>query len=212
MVMQTKNTKSNISHSRSCNIFPSHSRRKELAVSYSLSEHYPISASLKSGEIILITDEEKYLIEYPLLSEIPLSMSGKSMFAIPIFLSATPVAAFGVFCKTNSSLHNVDLDFLKAISDIFAFSVYGARDFSSGDRKIEINIPHLVPNDFEDLSPRQVLISRLISEGRTNHDISELIGYSESTVRQEIMKIFVLTNSSSRRQVGEHYQNSNKNK
>lgn len=185
---------------------------EELATSYSINDHYPISDSLKSGEIILLTDSEKYLEEYPLLREISLPLNGKSIFAIPILLSATPVAAFGIFCNSNSKLEDSDFDFLRAISDIFSFSVYGARDFSAVNRKIENDIPHLKANDSEDLSPRQVLISRLISEGRTNHDISELIGYSESTVRQEIMKVFVLTNSSSRRQVGEHYQARQKGK
>jgi DNA-binding NarL/FixJ family response regulator len=116
------------------------------------------------------------------------------------------VAAFAIFYKADRALHDVDLDFLTAVADIFSLAVHASRDFNSVTRKVELDIPHLAANDSEDLTPRQVLISRLISEGRTNHDISELIGYSESTVRQEIMKVFVLTNSKSRGKVGEHCQ------
>jgi DNA-binding NarL/FixJ family response regulator len=40
------------------------------------------------------------------------------------------------------------------------------------------------------LSQRQDLILRMISEGRTNLAISEILKYSESTIRQETIKIF----------------------
>jgi DNA-binding CsgD family transcriptional regulator len=185
--------------------------QNEIAATYSLNHHLPISESIKSGEIILITEDQKFIEEYPLLTNFPILLHGKSLFAVPISLSATPVAAFAIFCKADPALHNVDLDFLTAVADIFALSVYASRDFNSVARKVELDIPHLAANDPEDLTPRQVLISRLISEGRTNHDISELIGYSESTVRQEIMKVFVLTHSTSRREVGEHYRSTHKN-
>ena len=40
------------------------------------------------------------------------------------------------------------------------------------------------------LTERQLVILRLISEERTNQSISHFLGYSESTIRQEIMRIF----------------------
>jgi DNA-binding CsgD family transcriptional regulator len=188
----------------------SESSSNELSDRYSLSDHYPVSVAIKSGTIVFIPSLEDSVQEYPLLTKYPALLDNNSFFAVPISLSATPVAAFVITCKRDSALHNVDLDFLTAVADIFALSVYTSRDFNSFARKVELDIPHLDPNDSEGLTPRQVLISRLISEGRTNHDISELIGFSESTVRQEIMKLFLLTNSKSRHEVGEHYQRRHK--
>jgi DNA-binding NarL/FixJ family response regulator len=40
------------------------------------------------------------------------------------------------------------------------------------------------------LSQRQDLILRMISEGRTNLAIGEILQYSESTIRQETIRIF----------------------
>jgi DNA-binding NarL/FixJ family response regulator len=40
------------------------------------------------------------------------------------------------------------------------------------------------------LSQRQGLILRMISEGRTNLAIGEMLKYSESTIRQETIRIF----------------------
>ena len=42
----------------------------------------------------------------------------------------------------------------------------------------------------EPLTERQELILKMIAEGRTNSDISDLLGYSESTIRQETIKIY----------------------
>ena len=180
--------------------------QSEMVSTYSLSEKYPIADSIRFGKIIFIDSDQELQNSYPLLANFPSLMAGNSLICVPISLSATPIGAFAIFCENATKITRDDLSFLEVISDIFSLSVYGPRDFHSGDRKIEINTPHLENLDGGGLSPRQLLISRLIAEGRTNHDISELIGYSESTVRQEIMKIFVLTNSTSRRQVGEHYQ------
>ena len=41
-----------------------------------------------------------------------------------------------------------------------------------------------------ELTPRQQLILQMISEGRTNIGIGEMLKYSESTIRQETIKIF----------------------
>ena len=46
------------------------------------------------------------------------------------------------------------------------------------------------PKAIHRLSERQELILKLMSEGRTNFSISELLGYSESTIRQETIKIY----------------------
>jgi DNA-binding NarL/FixJ family response regulator len=48
------------------------------------------------------------------------------------------------------------------------------------------------------ISDRQLLILRMMSEGRTNIAISELLGYSESTIRQETIKIFAKLECSGR--------------
>ena len=50
--------------------------------------------------------------------------------------------------------------------------------------------PSGVGSAANELTERQQVILRLISEDRTNLVIGELLGYSESTIRQETIKIF----------------------
>lgn len=48
------------------------------------------------------------------------------------------------------------------------------------------------------MTERQELILKLISEGRTNGDIADVLGYSESLIRQETIRIYALLGCSGR--------------
>lgn len=61
-----------------------------------------------------------------------------------------------------------------------------------------------------DLTSRQKVILGLVSEDRTNASIGESLGYSESTIRQEIMRIFAKLGCSTRKQAADIYRSWNK--
>ena len=46
----------------------------------------------------------------------------------------------------------------------------------------------------------------MMSERRTNTNIGELLGYSESTIRQETIRIFALLNCRGREEASEIYR------
>jgi DNA-binding CsgD family transcriptional regulator len=48
------------------------------------------------------------------------------------------------------------------------------------------------------LTERQELILKLMAEGRTNHDIADVLGYSESLIRQETIRIYAILGCSGR--------------
>lgn len=58
------------------------------------------------------------------------------------------------------------------------------------------------------LSERQLLILKLISEGRTNADIADVLGYSESLIRQETIKIYSFLDCSGRSEATSIFLNS----
>ena len=45
----------------------------------------------------------------------------------------------------------------------------------------------------------------MMSEGRTNTSIGEILGYSESTIRQETIKIFATLGCNGRREASQLY-------
>lgn len=58
------------------------------------------------------------------------------------------------------------------------------------------------------LSERQNVILRLISEGRTNGDIAEILGYSESLIRQETIRIYAFLGCSGRQEAAKIFRTS----
>lgn len=66
--------------------------------------------------------------------------------------------------------------------------------------------PSRVQSFDHDLTERQQIILRLISENRTNLAISEILGYSESTIRQETISIFANLNCAGRKEASKIYR------
>lgn len=60
--------------------------------------------------------------------------------------------------------------------------------------------------DSSRLSDRQELILKMISEGRTNGDIADVLGYSESLIRQETIRIYALLGCSGRSEAASIYR------
>ena len=87
--------------------------------------------------------------------------------------------------------------------------MYTFRQDSRTDRAMKIQRKqsplHLQSADTE-LSERQQVILRLISENRTNLVIGELLGYSESTIRQETISIFAKLNCTGRKEASKIYR------
>jgi len=62
------------------------------------------------------------------------------------------------------------------------------------------------PSEYEKpLTERQNLILKLIAEGRTNAAIADVLGYSESLIRQETIKIYAKLGCSGRNEAAQIY-------
>ena len=64
--------------------------------------------------------------------------------------------------------------------------------------KVKNSVIALADDEPEDLTDRQMLILKMISEGRTNATIADVLGYSESLIRQETIKIYAKLHCSGR--------------
>ena len=58
---------------------------------------------------------------------------------------------------------------------------------------------------FRALSPRQILILKLMKDEYTNQNIADQLGYSESTIRQETIKIYSILGVDGRKNAIEFY-------
>ena len=126
-----------------------------------------------------------------MLSNLPYPSDEAALITFPIERSKTPVAVCAVFFESKVSLSDEINLFIESIANLLSLYLFSpayrqqvGNDFSTGDvigNQSQRGLP---------LSQRQNLILRMISEGRTNLAIGEMLKYSESTIRQETIKIF----------------------
>jgi len=159
---------------------------------YDVNDKYPITDAITERKTSWITTLPQWPEEYPKLKDLPYDSGEKTFICFPIEKSGSPVAVLGIFCKPVIQ-PDVETDaFLKAMGHLLSLYIY------------QNNKAQILPPSFSQVSParkvdvaittplteRQFLILRMVSEGRTNLAISEYLGYSASTIRQETIKIY----------------------
>ena len=106
--------------------------------------------------------------------------------SVPLELRGSTSGVFTLFINSKSKkIAEVEL-FIAAIAQIFY--LYSVENHSEGTSS---EAPESgTTKKIESLTQRQLLILELMADGKTNATISNALGYSESTVRQETIKIF----------------------
>jgi DNA-binding CsgD family transcriptional regulator len=173
---------------------------------HDLKEELPITDCIKNRKIVWITTLPNWPEEYAQLANENYDSGEKTFICFPIEKCGTPVAALGIFCK--SVIHpDAEIDaFLRAIGNLFALHVYRSIDSPLEQRHLETK--DTIQNSRitnSTLTERQELILRMMSEDRTNLNIGELLGYSESTIRQESIRIYAVLNCNGREDASRIY-------
>jgi DNA-binding CsgD family transcriptional regulator len=175
-----------------------------------LENRTPWADAIRHGKVVIVNTLPEWGPDYPLAKNFPVSSGAKSAITLPIYVSGTPIAAIHIMSK-RVLLPNVELEsFLKTLSSVF--SMYFYRNVLSSPDEIDDLQPKNQSRNSDahgnslELTERQLVILRLISEERTNLSISQFLGYSESTVRQEIMKIFDKLGCTHRHEAGAIYK------
>jgi DNA-binding CsgD family transcriptional regulator len=176
-----------------------------------LSDANPIAEVLRFGKISCIQNSPQWPSEYIDLNELKFTQKEITIICFPIEKFGSPGACITLF---SSALiyPNVELkSFLRAVSSLLSLYLYKDdledRIRNAADKIFQTRFgrPKL-DNAPTALSDRQMLILRLVSKGFTNIQIAEQIGYSESTVRQETVRIFAILVCSNRIEAGQIYR------
>ena len=103
----------------------------------------------------------------------------------------TPVAVVGFYALEVIEVDSEIDSFLGTIANSLSLYLYAGKEIVETTNN-RINRSTMLNYERRDksLTERQLLILKLISDNRTNISISELLGYSESTIRQETIKIY----------------------
>lgn len=173
----------------------------------SIFDKYPITDALRHRKTIWINTLPDWGDDYPLLKETEFPSTEKTFICMNIEKCDTPVGVLGMFC---SPVIQVDAEidaFLGAIGNLLSLYMYRIIDSAPNMKSIKSKTTigeFSVVN--QKLTERQMLILRMIADNRTNILISELLGYSESTIRQETIKIYAKLGCNGREEAARIYR------
>lgn len=146
---------------------------------------YPATRALREGEVLidLISDVPQ---KYAAARRAGGSWEGTgarladgTAITVPITSSGLPVGAYVVLCASVRDWEPIDVAAFEAVGQ--ALGMWLTHPDSG-----------LPVDDLADppaLTSRQVVILSLVAEDRSNAEIAEMLGYSESTVKQEVQRI-----------------------
>lgn len=174
----------------------------------SVFDKYPITDAMRTRKTVWINTLPEWGQEYPLLKSCEFPGTERTFLCLPIEKYGTPVAVVGIFASPVIEVDGGIDAFLGAIANLLSLYLYKedhlvSSENSSREKSIALNTrqtDHV-------LTERQMLILKLISENRTNIVISERLGYSESTIRQETIKIYAKLGCNGREEASEIYRN-----
>ena len=124
------------------------------------------------------------------MKDYPLNPELKTFINIPMQVEGHPIACIGLSSRADVKRTAELSSFLTAISGMTGLYAQNLPEFkgarqSGTSRRV--------------LSRRQNNILNLIREKLTNREIGEELGYSESTIRQETMRIYEILSVDNRR-------------
>lgn len=178
---------------------------------FAISERTPFTDAIRENRIIWIDSLPTWPKQYGNMSRLQLPKDLKTMICCPIDVGGLPIGSLTAFSHAKLEFEEATAQYLEAISLILSNAIRNqtqSRKKSSRDRDELSKTENFSfdPSEYEKpLTERQNLILKLIAEGRTNAAIADVLGYSESLIRQETIKIYAKLGCSGRNEAAQIY-------
>ncbi|PHX75489.1 MAG: hypothetical protein CK545_04800 [Actinobacteria bacterium] len=159
-------------------------------------DRVPMAVAAQSCSIV-VANEEHITKVYKDLVDRRNSRIGRSIIDVPILKGGVCIGVMGIVFAGDIPSDDSFLPFLRSLASCIVFAIDDNR------RKISMKRtegPHV------ELTERQKKILEMMVEGLTNSVIAQHLGFSESLIRQETVKIYRNLNVSNRREAGVAYQ------
>jgi DNA-binding CsgD family transcriptional regulator len=158
---------------------------------FEIENELPVTECIRNQKIIWLTGQEEWETQYPEMKNYPLQPELRTFINVPLQVEGHPIAALGLSSRAEVKRSAELTSFLSAVSGITGLYAQNLPEFKSArpggiSRRV--------------LSRRQNNILNLMREKLTNREIGDELGYSESTIRQETMRIYQILNVDNRRQ------------
>jgi DNA-binding CsgD family transcriptional regulator len=159
----------------------------------------PVTDALNERRTVWVDSLPQWPEEYPRLSKVDFEYPVRTFIVAPILRLNNTVACIGLFSKIDI-LPDEGIDLLlETIAHLISLHIF--RQNRERRKQGSKNI--------SSLTDRQVQILAHIANRMTNIEIAEIMGYSESTIRQETIRIFDKLEGSGRNEARTYF-NANK--
>lgn len=167
----------------------------------SIWEPRAVTNSIRENRFVEVNSRDEYVLDYD--PKNALDVPGNGFVAIPLRRGERPLGGLGIAFAGRLQDMPVNADTWKVVqlaAEVLASGFWSNRTKPgnslvtaplTGEQKLEIH---------DQLSRRQLTILRMISDGLTNKQIASELRVSESTVKQEAVKIFRILQVSTRGQ------------
>lgn len=155
----------------------------------SLEETLPGTDAIKEDRLVWLSDQDDWEEAYPVLSQYPGDHTMHTLVNAPLYTRSSPCGVLGVMCNEVTRPTTENIAFIDIIAGLVSLHL---SKFYSKQQSLEDRGAYL--------TKRQITILEMISQQMTNMQIARELGYSESTIRHETMRIYELLQASGRRE------------
>jgi DNA-binding CsgD family transcriptional regulator len=158
---------------------------------FDINSELPLAECVRNRDIIWLTGRDEWESQYPNMKDYPLNQDLKTFINLPLQVEGHPIACLGLSSRSEINRNAELSSYLITVSGMVGLYAQNLPEFR-GARKAGISR--------QVLSRRQNNILNLIREKLTNREIGDELGYSESTIRQETMRIYEILSVANRRE------------
>jgi DNA-binding CsgD family transcriptional regulator len=154
-----------------------------------ISHEVPSSDAVREDRMVWISSKEDWEAFYPQLLNYPGSEKLRTLINTPLYLTNSPIGVLGIMCSAKNLATPEEVAFLDIVAGLVSLHI-------SRIHSTKIQTEDLVAY----LTKRQLSILEFMGEQMTNIQIARELGYSESTIRHETMRIYQLLGATGRRE------------
>jgi DNA-binding CsgD family transcriptional regulator len=158
---------------------------KESWSDYSIGENLPSNDAMRSDKMIWLADQNDWEENYPELARYENDKNANTFIGIPIDVPGSAVGSIGIMSKKKIAQSYEVTSFLWIVGSLVTLSLVN----SQTEQDVE-----------ESLTRRQIEILEFLGQEYSNREISRELGFSESTIRHETMKIYQVLNVTGRKE------------
>ena len=162
---------------------------------FPLTEKLPVTDAIRNDQLVWLADSSDWHREYPELAKYPGDLATNTFISISIDIYGAPAGALGIMSQSQVQPTPELISFISAVGGMVALCL---SRINEGRYAQIVRGPINMNQNF--LSPRQMRILELMAQDYTNPQIGKELGFSESTVRQESMRIYQILQVSGRKE------------